>query len=213
MSASPESIEKSFSDRLTEFDEKIRAQDDNAELLNEIHSAITLLMAQSGDRDEDIREILEKRYNAGKLRLETFQLVRNVLDRVVIESMPTMPDAVDDVDEGEESLAGATALVDRSIGSAGDASQHRLQVGTVLRDRFLLQQRVAGGSMGVVYKAHDRRLAEAEGFDPWVAIKVLSPKLSRNAHALRALQQEAACRIPTSSASSIWTATTMSTSS
>ena len=192
MSASPESIEKSFSERLTEFDEKIRAQDDNAELLNEIHSAITLLMAQSGDRDEDIREILEKRYNAGKLRLETFQLVRNVLDRVVIESMPTMPDVVDDADEGDESLAGATALVDRSTGSGGDASQHRLQVGTVLRDRFLLQQRVAGGSMGVVYKAHDRRLAEAEGFDPWVAIKVLSPKLSRNAHALRALQQEAA---------------------
>lgn len=189
MSATLESIEKSFTDQLTEFDEKIKAQEDNAELLNEIHSAITLLMAQSGDRDEDIREILEKRYNAGKLRLETFQLVRNVLDRVVIESMPTMPEALEDTD-GEDSMAGETVLVDRSTG--GDDSQHRLQIGTVLRDRFLLQQRVAGGSMGVVYKAHDRRLAEAEGFDPWVAIKVLSPKLSRNAHALRALQQEAA---------------------
>jgi len=46
--------------------------------------------------------------------------------------------------------------------------------------------------MGVVYKALDRRLAEADAAEPWVAIKVLSPKLSRNGNALRALQQEAA---------------------
>ncbi|MEJ2086480.1 MAG: protein kinase, partial [Acidobacteriota bacterium] len=68
----------------------------------------------------------------------------------------------------------------------------RVQVGSVLRDRFVLQERVSGGSMGVVYKALDRRLAEAGSADPWVAIKVLSPQLARNGIALRALQQEAA---------------------
>ena len=67
-----------------------------------------------------------------------------------------------------------------------------VQVGSVLRDRFLLQERVAGGSMGVVYKALDRRLAEAGAEDQWVAVKVLSPKLAQSADALRALQQEAA---------------------
>jgi hypothetical protein len=46
--------------------------------------------------------------------------------------------------------------------------------------------------MGVVYKALDRRLAEAGSEQPWVAIKVLSPQLARNGSALRALQQEAA---------------------
>ncbi len=68
----------------------------------------------------------------------------------------------------------------------------RVQVGSLLRDRFLLQEKIAGGSMGVVYKALDRRLAEAGSQSQWVAIKVLSPKLAENAHALRALQQEAA---------------------
>ena len=68
----------------------------------------------------------------------------------------------------------------------------RVQVGSVLRDRFLLQERVSGGSMGVVYRAMDRRLAEAASTDPWVAVKVLSPQLSQNGTALRALQQEAA---------------------
>ncbi|MGH8167606.1 MAG: serine/threonine-protein kinase, partial [Woeseiaceae bacterium] len=189
MSANPDSIEKSFSERLTEFDSKIKAQEDNASLLNEIHASLTVLLAQSGDEDDEIREILQKRYNAGKLRLETYQLVRNVLDRVVIESMATMPDAVDDEGDDEDSFRSTTVIA----GPAGDedARQDQLQIGSVLRDRFLLQQRVSGGSMGVVYKAHDRRMAEADGFDPWVAIKVLSPKLSRNAYALRALQQEA----------------------
>ncbi|MDH3410470.1 MAG: serine/threonine protein kinase, partial [Gammaproteobacteria bacterium] len=56
----------------------------------------------------------------------------------------------------------------------------------------MLQERVKGGSMGVVYKAMDRRLAEAGTESPWVAVKILSPKLSQNGPALRALQQEAA---------------------
>src|SRR5690606_10430812 len=126
----------------------------------------------------------------GKLRLATYQLVRNVLDRVVIESMPTMPDALDEDGDGEDPYARTTVI---ETGRPDDDNPYeRLQVGSVLRDRFLLQERVAGGSMGVVYKALDRRIAEADGVDPWVAIKVISPKLSRNAHALRALQQEAA---------------------
>ena len=189
MSANLDSIEQSFSDQLSKFDSKISTQEDNASLLNEIHASLTVLLAQSGDHDDEIREILQKRYNAGKLRLETYQLVRNVLDRVVIESMTTMPDAVDHEDT-DDSYRSTTVIEGVSPGQ--EARQDHLQIGSVLRDRFLLKERVAGGSMGVVYKAHDRRLAEADGFDPWVAIKVLSPKLSRNAHALRALQQEAA---------------------
>lgn len=178
-------IERTFTEQLTEFDGRAREQEDNAALLKDIHAAITALMAETGERGEEIREILQKRYNGGKLRLETYQLVRNVLDRVVIESMATMPDALDD-----DAFSRTTVI--ESGKPEDDASQDRLQVGSVLRDRFMLQERVAGGSMGVVYKALDRRIAEAEGVDPWVAIKVLSPKLSRNAHALRALQQEAA---------------------
>src|SRR3990170_77250 len=98
MSANLDSIERSFSDQLSTFDSKIKTQEDNASLLNEIHASLTVLLAQSGDHDDEIREILQKRYNAGKLRLETYQLVRNVLDRVVIESMTTMPDAIDHED-------------------------------------------------------------------------------------------------------------------
>ncbi|HZD54526.1 MAG TPA: serine/threonine-protein kinase, partial [Woeseiaceae bacterium] len=182
-------LERTFTEQLAEFDGKLREQDDNANLLKEIHAAITDLMSENGDRDTEIREILQKRYNGGKLRLETYTLVRNVLDRVVIESMPTMPDVVDD--EGTDDAYTRTTVIE-SRRDDEESPHDRLQVGSVLRDRFLLQERVAGGSMGVVYKALDRRIAEADGVDPWVAIKVLSSKLCRNAYALRALQQEAA---------------------
>jgi serine/threonine protein kinase len=182
-------IERTFSEQLDEFDGKLREQEDNAELLKDIHTAITALLSETGEREADIREILQKRYNGGKLRLETYQLVRNVLDRVVIESMATMPEAVDEP-TGDDVFSRTTVIESRT--KDDETSQDRLQVGSVLRDRFLLQERVSGGSMGVVYKALDRRIAEADGVDPWVAIKVLSQKLSRNGHALRALQQEAA---------------------
>lgn len=184
MSANLPETDQTFSDRLEEFDRRIQAQDDTGQLLEEIHATITILMTRSGSDEDRMRELLQKRYNAGKLRLETYQLVRDVLDRVAVESMATMPEALSD-----DTFGSTTVLTTK--GDDG-APQDHLQVGTVLRDRFLLQERVSGGSMGIVYKALDRRLAEAEGFDPWVAIKVLSPKLSTNAHALRALQQEAA---------------------
>lgn len=189
MSASLKSAEESFAAHLDDFDLKIRSQDDNASLLDEIHTTITVLLSKTRVEEFTLRDVLQKRYNAGKLRLETYQLVRNVLDRVAIESMATMPDAIEQDDSGD-SFRETTVIAKDSVQYA--APQDQLQVGTVLRDRFLLQERIAGGSMGVVYKALDRRLAETEGFEPWVAVKVLSSKLARNGYALRALQQEAA---------------------
>jgi serine/threonine protein kinase len=85
----------------------------------------------------------------------------------------------------------STTVIDKSE-LPPEAPAERAQVGSVLRDRFLLQKHITGGSMGVVYKALDRRLAEVGETEPWVAIKVLSPALARNGNALRALQQEAA---------------------
>lgn len=105
--------------------------------------------------------------------------------------MKTVPGVARDSFDDEDPFA-RTAVLPPDAAVAADDSDGRLQIGSVLRDRFLLQERVAEGGMGVVYKALDRRLAEVDGIEPWVAIKVLSPKLSRNPKALRAIQQEAA---------------------
>jgi len=66
-----------------------------------------------------------------------------------------------------------------------------LAVGTVIDGRYELLRRVAGGSMGVVYKALDRQRTLETHEPSWVAVKVLTPRLDRHGPALRALQREA----------------------
>jgi serine/threonine protein kinase len=204
MSVQSENLRATFSDRLTSFEDTLAGTDDEVRMLAEIRDAIGRLIEASGGSEAEIRRVLEERYESGALREETFQLVQSMLDRYVTEQVPTSdrdarPANQDGPAAGVDGLEqpanddpfGRTDVIATDASEAVDGDD-RAQVGSVLRDRFVLQERVSGGSMGVVYKALDRRLAEAGSPDPWVAIKVLSPQLARNRQALRALQQEAA---------------------
>jgi len=64
-------------------------------------------------------------------------------------------------------------------------------VGTILRDRFYIQEVVGAGGMGVVFRALDRRREEAQDRHPHVAIKVLGEEFKNHPDALVALQREA----------------------
>lgn len=202
MNAESDKIRESLVDKLSSFDDKI----DDLDMLSEIQEGIGRLLSNSDGNEAEIRRVLQDRYDSGELRKETFQLVKSMLDRYVTEQIPTTPGAEvatakieprvipkreKDQPRKEDSLSSTTVLpaVDPIKPESADGN---IQVGSVLRDRFMLQEQVTGGSMGVVYKAMDRRLAEAGDDSPWVAVKILSPKLSQNGQALRALQQEAA---------------------
>ncbi len=206
MSADSEELRETFADQLANFDAKLHATADNVDMLAEIQAGIGDLLAGSGGSEGQIRKILQEKFDAGDLRKETFQLVKSMLDRYVTENIPTTPTkstitssvppvepvAADLVDEpSNDDAFGSTTIIPDAI-AADLSADSQVQVGSVLRDRFLLQEKIAGGSMGVVYKAMDRRLAEAGSQDHWVAVKVLSPELAENGMALRALQQEAA---------------------
>lgn len=190
MNANSENLEGTFSDCLAEIERYLEEHQDDRTLLREVRAAMAAFVSGNGRAEADIRAILHKRLNEGALRRETFQLVSEMLDRVVSEHVETSPNVSAPDADGKDTFTDTTVLPVDSLPAQDE--EGRLQVGSVLRDRFLLQERVAGGSMGVVYKALDRRLAEASGVEPWVAIKVLSPRLAHNADALRALQQEAA---------------------
>ncbi len=207
MNAESDKMSTTFADQLSSFDDKLASKADDLQLLAEIQDGIGRLLEASGGGEAEIRRVLQEQYESGGLRKETFQLVKSMLDRYVTEQVPTSPGAdtaaqkvVAPVAQIAPSVAdepanddpfGSTDVIATDVLPAEDADA-RVQVGSVLRDRFMLQERLSGGSMGVVYKAMDRRLAEAGSQNPWVAIKVLSPQLSRNGNALRALQQEAA---------------------
>lgn len=204
MNAESDKLSTTFADQLSNFDDKLASKADDLQMLAEIQDGIGRLLEASGGSEAEIRRVLQEQYESGGLRNETFQLVKSMLDRYVSEQVPTSTGAVSasanvvapisaaDVNEpANDDPFSSTDVLAKDVLPPEDADA-RVQVGSVLRDRFMLQERLSGGSMGVVYKAMDRRLAEAGSQHPWVAIKVLSPQLSRNGNALRALQQEAA---------------------
>ena len=210
MSAESDKIRDSLVDQLSSFDSRLDSKSDDVAMLSEIQGGIGKLLSGNGSSEAEIRRVLQERYESGELRKETFQLVKSMLDKYVTEQAPTSPVLDDPMGRIEPSMdtkpvpkpTPRPAPVDDPMSSTivipdtplahPDSADDRVQIGSVLRDRFTLQERVSGGSMGVVYKALDRRLAEADSESPCVAIKILSPTFSQSGLALRALQQEAA---------------------
>jgi len=62
--------------------------------------------------------------------------------------------------------------------------------GKILNKRFVLEDVLGFGGMGVVYRAKDLRRVEAEDPSPYVAIKVLNDDFENHPDAFVALQQE-----------------------
>jgi serine/threonine protein kinase len=78
-----------------------------------------------------------------------------------------------------------------SIPAAPDPRAARVNVGSVIDDRYELLARLGGGGMGDVFKALDLLAHKQQDPDPYVAIKILKPKLQGNDKAVLALQREA----------------------
>jgi serine/threonine protein kinase len=62
--------------------------------------------------------------------------------------------------------------------------------GSVIKDRFVLEEELGRGGMGVVFKARDLRKEEAQDRNPYVAIKLLNDEFRRHPESLKALQRE-----------------------
>ncbi|HTU66920.1 MAG TPA: protein kinase [Steroidobacteraceae bacterium] len=72
-------------------------------------------------------------------------------------------------------------------GAAGAAP---LQPGDTIKDRFVLEDIIGKGGMGIVFKARDLRWEEAQDRNPYVAVKVLNEDFKRHPESLKALQRE-----------------------
>lgn len=66
----------------------------------------------------------------------------------------------------------------------------RPMVDDVLNHRFVLEQEIGRGGMGIVYMARDLRKEEAMDREPHVAVKVLNSEFHQNPEAFIALQRE-----------------------
>lgn len=79
----------------------------------------------------------------------------------------------------------------KKLGAFGDLGQVRAGIGSILRDRFILDAEIGRGGMGIVYSAVDRRRLEAGSAQPHVALKLLNDAFRKDSHALRVLESEA----------------------
>ncbi|MEM6762772.1 MAG: serine/threonine-protein kinase, partial [Pseudomonadota bacterium] len=67
----------------------------------------------------------------------------------------------------------------------------KLGIGSVLKDRFVLESELGTGGVGKVFKAVDRRRLELGSPEPYVAVKLLNPDFAADTEAVRALEREA----------------------
>lgn len=83
------------------------------------------------------------------------------------------------------------SMPNRPPGSRAPVGRSNITLGTRLRDRFILDEVLGVGGMGIVYKGRDLLKVEARDRNPYVAIKVLKEDFKRHDDAFIMLQREA----------------------
>ena len=90
---------------------------------------------------------------------------------------------------GTSGTSGGSARSWRKLADAA-APDEKVDVGSRLKDRFVLEKKIGTGGMGVVFLALDERKVEARDRNPRVAVKVLNDEFRQHPDSLIALQRE-----------------------
>jgi predicted Ser/Thr protein kinase len=148
--------------------------------------------------DADIEAALERRVASGSLTAEAAAALTGQPAAAEPRSELTMLRPATDVPPPAERRNPSGPAEVSGSGSSGwrqwaqsDVQGARIGVGGVLRDRFVIEEAVGEGGMGLVFRARDQRREEARDRNPFVAIKLLGDDFKSHPDALISLQREA----------------------
>jgi serine/threonine protein kinase len=154
-----------------------------------------LLQARKLEQEEYSRIlaiVAERRDNPPEAILESSDPTTDNVEKTIIRSEPTEASATEGNTTGGQTTgittSGQSQFTWTGFGQSGPSVT--LEIGSLIKDRFLLHSVIGSGGMGLVYKAKDLLKEEAQDRNPWVAIKVLNDDFKKHPEALRALQRE-----------------------
>ncbi len=91
----------------------------------------------------------------------------------------------------EEQAPEKTRVKIRAKHSTARDSDHEVEIGDTIKERFVLDRVLGTGGMGAVFRALDLRKKEAGDTRPYVALKILGADFKNHPDALVTLQREA----------------------
>lgn len=137
-----------------------------------------------------LRQVLDDAREAEQITAADYDL----LTRCIADASPPATGSA----PGTELAAGSGSAVDDSMTRLAtsleldaEAGPRSVDVGSRLRDRFILDEVVGVGGMGTVYRGRDMLKIEAQDRNPYVAIKILNDSFKQRPDAFIVLQREA----------------------
>ena len=193
---------------MTSFDTALKAFQQSQIRFEELLALAKQVAMQSDQEVEAARRLLEDLQRTDQIPAQVYWTLQSVLSDETRVSPPPAESLPDDatriqaqaITPASPTITAAPTNATSPTGPLNTESLLRglsephphteLAVGSTLKNRFVLQQLLGVGGMGMVFKATDLRKVEAADKEPFVALKVLNQDFQANPMALVALQRE-----------------------
>jgi serine/threonine protein kinase len=168
--------------------------------LDQLRSVFRAYLTQHPQERDSLSRWLRNTVEEGRLSATVWLTLRDLFDppAATLEPVATaMPSKVTVLSRGSPVRAtrGAATAHTRNepplFDESPEVSCETLHPHMVVKDRFVLVERLGSGGMGQVFKARDRRRDEAHDRQPFIALKVLNKEVSAHPDSFMALQREA----------------------